>query len=293
MKRVFTVLVMVMGVTFIKAQVITEYFEKTIPGDNLEGVNGWYVSLKPGDAYGVSPVIGNEALTYSGYPASAKGHVVVLSSEVGETTATQRISTKLVAFGEDPLKNVEGEKIYVAFMIKIEEDSKTNAWRDFFTLEGSEASSMVRGRVFARIATNKDLFLTVTKNSNPSNSIEGLPVLDIAQTHLVVMVYEGVEGDLNDVVTLYVNPDPTKDEHLQENKIVAFDSESQSDYSLAANLGINIRQRGLGAQIGGIRVAKTWENIFTNVDVSVGKPFVISNFVYDNNQTVIVTQMGG
>lgn len=292
MKTIFTVLVLMMSAFFLNAQVFTEYFEGTTVGADVEGVNGWYVSKKSGDALGVSPVIGAGSLSYPGYVGSGIGNVAVLDPAIGEDATTQRISTKLVTLNGEPLQNVDGEKFYVAFLVKVSEDSKTNAWRDFFMFEGSETSSMTRGRVFARVATNKDLYLTVTKNATPSNPVEGDPVFDINQPHLLVMAYEGFEGESNDVVTLYVNPDPDQDEASQLYKVES--SDSQTDYSSTAKLGINLRQRAIGAEIGGIRVAKSWEELFEEVSVGIknNRALDISGFVYGGNNSATVNQAG-
>lgn len=292
MKTIFTVLVAMMSISFLNAQVFTEYFEGTTVGADVEGVNGWYVSHKVDDASGESPVIGDGSLTYPGYVGSGIGNVAVLNAEIGELKATQRISTKLVTIDGEPLQNVDGEKFYTAFLVKISDESKTNAYRDFFTLEGSETSSMTRGRIFARIATNNDLYFNIGKNSNPSNPEEGDSFFDINETHLLVMSYEGVEGDKNDILTLYVNPDGSKSEAEQVNVFVAADV--QTDYSLSANLGINLRQRAIGAEIGGIVVAKTWEELFEDVPVGIknNRADDISGFVYGGNNSATITQSG-
>lgn len=259
MKKICTILVFTMAVFSLHSQVFSEYFEGAVVGEPLEGYNEWAVTPKSGDDFGVSPFIGETPLVYGGYQGSEIGHVAILDHEIGNDDNTHRISTKRVFLNDEPLRITAGEKIYVAFLVRISEESKKNAWRDFFTFEGSATSSMTRGRIFARISDSNELYFGIGKNSNPPNPTEETLKWDIAQTQLLVMVYEGVEGDNNDIISLYVNPDLSKDESEQTVKIVAADT--QSDYSGTANLGINLRQRNIGAQIGGIRIAKTWGEV--------------------------------
>lgn len=250
----------------VNAQVFVENFETATVGGDLEGYNNWYVSLKSADALGVSPKIALGSLSFTGYAGSGVGNVAVLDSVVGTTSETQRISTKIVAFGTDTLHAVVGEKIYAAFLINVSNHSY-HSYRDFFTFEGSKTGSMTRGRIFAKIdAAGSELTFAITKNSSStsnyveSSSISGL-TLTTGTANLLVFVYEAVDGDNNDKQTLYINPDLSKSEAEQTNKLETIDV--QSDYSEPSNIGINLRQRGVGAQIGGIRVGKSWDAVLT------------------------------
>ena len=91
MKKVILLLVICMTVFTVHAQVFIENFETAAVNGNLEAYNNWYVSPKSGDNLGVSPKIDEFPLFYSDYPGSNTGHVAVLDSAVGATTATQRI----------------------------------------------------------------------------------------------------------------------------------------------------------------------------------------------------------
>ena len=256
MKKTITLLALCATVIFANAQVFTENFESHAVGSNLEGTNGWYVCLKSGDNLGVSPTIAAGTLTYTGYASSGVGKVAVLDSINGSVSTSQRISTKIVQLNGEDLTAVVGEKIYVAFLAKISVDSKKGAARDFVNIEGSATSSMTRGRVFAKVTNEGELSFGISKNGTTfteANQADGLSVND---THLLVMVYETIEGESNDKLTLYYNPDLTKTEAEQTNKVAANDT--QTDYAGTAKLGVNLRQRGIGAQIGGIRVAKSW-----------------------------------
>lgn len=264
MKKIFTLIVMCVAILGLNAQVFTEDFSSATVGGNLEGYNGWSVSLKSGDNLGVSPKIAAGALSYTGYDLSGKGNVVVLDS-INGSSSNQRISTRLVQLDGSDLTAVAGEKIYASFMVKVLKDSR-NSVRDFFTYEGSSSSSMTRGRVFYSLTSEGVFKFGVSKNTGTAANIVLTEELNIDDTHLLVLVYEAVDGVENDVLTLYYNPDLSKTEAEQTKKIVATDK--ATDYSETAKLGINIRQRGIGAHIGGIHVAKSWNTALLPASVS-------------------------
>ncbi len=256
-------LVLCLATLTVNAQVFVENFATATAGSNVEGYNGWYLCVKAADALGVSPKIAEGALFYNGYVGSNIGNVAVLDSAIGVTSATQRISTKIVKFGNDTLKPVVGEKIYTAFMVNVSAQSY-RSYRDFFTYEASVTSSMTRGRVFAKNNSAGDAFtLALSKNSSSAGGyVEYTTPLSTGINHLLVFCYETIDGDSNDKQYLYINPDLTKTE--AEQTAVLISTDVATDYALTAAIGINLRQRGIGAQIGGIRVAKSWTSALTS-----------------------------
>lgn len=279
----------------LNAQIFVENFKTATVGGNLEGYNNWYVSLKATEAYGVSPKISEGALFYTGYYGSNIGNVAELDSMVGTTSATQRISTKVIKFENDTLKAVAGEKIYTAFMVNISQHSN-RSYRDFFTYEGSKTSSSTRGRIFAKVNTAGDnLFLALSKNSSTagqyieSTSIPGL-TLATEINHLLVFCYETIEGDDNDIISLYIDPDLSKTEAEQTNKLIA--SDIATDYGLTAGLGINLRQRGIGAQVGGIRIGKSWDAVLLGVGTDTKQINIDDNSIYSYGKTIVINGIG-
>lgn len=264
MKKLFLLILALVAITTTNAQVFVENFETAPVNGNLEGYNDWYVSLKSGDNYGVSPKIAEGALFYTGYAGSNIGNVAVLDSAIGVTSANQRISTKIVKFGADTLKNIVGQRIYTAFLANISSHSY-RSYRDFFTYEGSKTTSMTRGRVFAKNNAAGDLFtIAVSKNSSSAGiyiESTSIPTLSLSTgiNHLFVFCYDNIDGADNDRIILYIDPDLSKTEAEQTNKLISTDV--ATDYGLTAGLGINLRQRGIGAQVGGIRVGKSWNTV--------------------------------
>lgn len=274
MKKLYFLFITSLCFVGVNAQVFVENFETATVGGNLEDYNDWYVSLKASDALGVSPKIGAGALTYTGYIGANVGDVAVLDSTIGNTSATQRISTRrIISPSNDTLKVGDSGSVYVAFLINVNSQSY-RSYRDFFTFEGSESSSFTRGRIFAKNNTAGDqVYFAVSKNSSTSTILDANSTQDLNLTlstgvdYLIVAKYTIVDGDQNDVITMYVNPDLSKTEGEQTNKITT--SDIQSDYSSSTALKINLRQRGIGAKIGGIRVAKTWDEVLLSNTTSV------------------------
>ncbi len=246
-------------------KVFTEYFQDATVGSNLEDYNNWYVSLKETEALGVSPIIDGEILFFDNYVGSDTGYCVLLDSLIGFTDDTKRISTRVVELEGDTLRPVIGGKMYAAFIVSVMPFSK-NSWRDFFTWEGSTGSNWSRGRVFAKpVNDRQDLQFSVSTNSSSGGDLDLAASEVIAGGievyHLLVVVHESIEGEANDMIHLYVNPDPTKPEAEQTGtKLTGVDTPS-NDYSEGTEIKINVRQRGVGARVGGIRVGRTWEAV--------------------------------
>lgn len=294
MKRGFLLFLISVFTLSLNAQVFTEYFENAPTNGNLEDYNDWYVSAKSSEANGVSPVIAEEFLFYDNYPGSDIGKTVLLDSLVGMESSTQRISTRVVDFGGgDTLMPVIGEKMFAAFLVQILPDSK-DSFRDFFTWEGSTSSSFTRGRVFVKVQNeNKDLQFAVSKNSSSSGVYVESEVFEggVNSIFLLVLEYHAIEGDGNDVVSLYVNPDPTKPASEQTTVLVSQDE--QSDYSETTKIKINLRQRGIGAYVGNIRVGRTWEEVVEGTSTSTQKVVNKEEVSISSFNKTIVTERPG
>lgn len=297
MKKLILLIAICTAALAVNAQVFIENFETATVNGNLEGYNNWYVSPKAADAHGVSPKIDEFPLFYTNYPGSNIGHVAVLDSVIGSVNNStgpqgQRISTRRIIFSQnDTLKVPTTGAIYAAFIVNIDPVSY-RSYRDFFTFEGSEGNSFTRGRVFAKNnAAGTEVLFTVSKNSSAaadldakSSSTLGL-TLGTGINHLLVAKYEITEGESNDVITLFINPDPTKNEVQQTNKVSTTDS--QSDYSTGTAMKINLRQRGIGAQVGGIRVGKSWEAVVMGQASGLNQPQSNFHNIYSSDKDII------
>lgn len=279
------------------SQVFTEYFETAPVNANLEGYNGWYVSQHTSNNLGASPKIDELPLFFTAYPGSNVGRVAVLDSLVGITSATQRLSTRRVIFaGADTLKAPAVGAFYAAFIINIEPKSHRE-YRDFFTWEGSETSIFNRGRYFAKNSLDgTEVVFAVTKNSTTAshfiNSSDNLQLtLQTGVNHLLVAKYEAIDGGSNDIVSLFVNPDPLKSEtDNAARKLSSIDT--ATDYTAGTPIKINLRQRGVGAQIGGIRVSRTWGEAVMGVSSGLNAFTANKHNISANKKEIITGAMG-
>lgn len=254
MKHFFTVLAC-MALTAMSAHAelwLEENFN--YPDGNLEQADNsqlvlhqWMQSLKPADANGTSPQVVDRNLTYPGYISSGKGKVAVLDAAVGDDGSTQRISVYYL----DTIGKRDTISMYAAFLFK-PISAKNTSGRDFAIWEGSVGSSQCRGRIF--LAKNGDAVkIGVSKNSSTISAWSGDIVL--GSTNLIVMKYEVVEGASNDVVKVFVNPGLTSTED-ENTPLVTTDNATDMLVK-----GFGLRQRGNGAEIGGLRIGTTWEDV--------------------------------
>ena len=288
------VLLSIMGIialTMNAQKVFVENF--TIPTNNgdLEGYNFWYLCQKAGDNGGVTPKITQGALIYNGYYGTNIGNVAVCDSAIGLTSANQRISTRAIIFENgDTLRPLEGQKIYCAFIVNISQHS-VRSYRDFFTFEGSRTSSSTRGRLFAKLNTaGTDLNFAITKNSTTAGTFIESPVIagGVGINHLLVMCYDGKAG-ADDIISLYIDPDLSKSETEQT---VLTATDAATDYSVAIPFRINLRQRGTGAKIGGIRVGTSWNSVLLGITSGVNQIERNSTNITATGNTIVTTESG-
>jgi len=273
MKKVFTLIFAIIFVSGLFAQtktvIFTENFKDAADNSNLEGYNSWAL-VGGDDATSKSPVISHQTLEYTGYPSSGVGNIVALDAvdDYSVTTYIRSSAKETIAWDEDVLKlDNAGEKVYAAFLVKIPEANKSSTqFRDFFNLyfKGTATGAATpRGRVHVKTNASGEVVFGVSKNVTSNSQVADSKVkLEVGNdTHLIVLVYEVIEGAKNDSVRLYINPDLSLPESEQIRKITATNSTDMgnNDYFVGAPIGLCFRQRETTAQIGGIRVAKSWE----------------------------------
>jgi hypothetical protein len=72
--------------------------------------------------------------------------------------------------------------------------------------------------------------------------------------------------------------------------LVAIDT--QTDYSATAGLGINLRQRGISAQIGGIRVGKSWDEVLVEGTNAVNTPNNSRAAIWTSGKNILTNTRG-
>lgn len=197
---------------------------------------------------------------------------------------------ELVGNGADDLRQfapITSGKVYVAAIINVDSlkqfsstaSGTITANGDYFLAMGDASNSKMYARLYARSVkeegaeTYTKIQLGIAKYSEQSTSTTTvIPMVDVAmkQNILVVLEYEFVAGDKNDVARLYVNP--TK-ETTTATLVCGLDVSTSAGSPIGANskndaskiASVNLRK---GTNTPGrvyvdeIKVATAWENLF-------------------------------
>lgn len=293
MKKLLLMLISAFAVS-LNAQVYYEYFTHTDPQpDGTEGVAlspgdpievsdalddvfyGWYLSAKDsnrevGPDGQASPLVSSEdALFYGDYKGDEMGQPVKLDSAVAYIV-DQRSSFWVVNDrAGDTLRMPESGILYTSFLFKPMTNSK-NSYRDFFGYEWSEDWNTSRGRVFMALKGD-DVIFGISRNvTSPFVGLDTITIRNaVDQTFLMVMKYEMGDSEVekDDTVRLYINPDPLLSE-AEQTGILLTSFDPQKDRSVGNIVRLRIRQRGMNALIGGIRVGTDWTEVLQGSNVS-------------------------
>ena len=144
------------------------------------------------------------------------------------------------------------------------------------------------------VERSASLAFAVSKNSSADIAEGEVIAGGVEVYHLLVLKYEVVEGESNDIVSLYINPDPALAEDDASQVMPLVNIDNKSDYNEDSQIKINLRQRGVGAKVGGIRVGRVWEHVLQG-DPSVGieesaQKSANSIYAYEN---AIITSTSG
>lgn len=253
-------LIAVSSIAFAQLKYSDDFSDYTV--GNLELQKDWAVSTKASDAYGSSPQIINEQLSYSNYILSGQGKSIEYST-TGVDGTNNRVTSKV--FGTEI--STAGS-LYVGFMVNFNNatQSNTSGGRDFFvaTFKAS-GSTTIRGRVYLRKGSVANTVqVCISKNSTPSGTGAYWSAnLALNQTHFLVVKHTVVgtnaSSESNDTYRLYINPPIGETEANATVFTDAFDVTTVSD---ATGLNaIAVRQKGDAMKISGIRVSTAWEDV--------------------------------
>lgn len=255
--------------TITTASIFTENFaDATVGSGTLEGYNFWALSTNTGQQAGTSPGISGTPLVYSGYPGSNIGRVAVTS-----TSTTSRATNRFT--GIAALQ--DGTAVYAAFLVKVDEVASSGT-KEIFAFNQNDAF-FSRGRVAAEHFSGDNTVKYSVSKVSTSNTSDFFNAND---THLLVLKYSKIAGTYNDVVSLFINPDLSLSESEQANRLDITDPGTTSTQSDWGNnpVYIIIRQQGISAKIGGIRVGTTWEEV-TGAPININGTASISSYNLD------------
>ena len=249
-----------------------ESFEYTV--GSLLSANGWEVHSDGGAT--PNPItVSDGALSYLNYAPSGVGNQVMLNN-VGQDVNH--------SFPADITSGI----LYAAFMVNL---TSAQSAGDYFVHFLGQSSTTFSGRVCAK-SNGEGYQLGIVKSAAVANAVYAGQVLDFGSTYLVVMKYEIVPGTANDLVSLYVNPVVGASEPATASAI-ASDITGTDPTRIA---GFALRQGAVASSpllsIGGIRVARTWDEAvkYQSTSETVATPVITPNGgVFNTPQTVTIT----
>ena len=295
MKRLFSVIIILCAAISAQATVVlTEDFNYTA-GSALEGQgtpNKWTVSTNTNNAQTASVPLTVSAsgltMEYYGAGDAATGLGVTMPQvTLSPESSRQRVTYKMFDTGS----SYKTGSLYAAFLINVSE--ATSSTRDFLAFDGNTGTTQ-RGRLFIK-KSGIGYVLGVTRGGTTPVWSD---VLSIGETYLAVFKYEIVSGDLNDIVSLYVNFPLGHDEYATgvQAKCVKsndFDS-STADPSQLKAMSFKQREGGSALQLSHLRVATTWEEAvnYTGPNIEPEDPnkpvyLIEEGFDTNGNWTVI------
>jgi len=208
-------------------------------GDSLN-THGWI----PHSQAGVEAVvIAAGSLSYPGYPSSGIGNSV---NVIGSAAVASR-EDLTATFNIDSVSNV-----YCSFLVNV---ASIGAQVDyFFHFREDPVPAILRGRVMLKDIGAGQFNFGISKGSTTIIDWD-TTARSYGATYLVVLKYEYIVGDNNDLIHLFVNPSLTGGEPASPDATVP--DTSGSDIIVNA---VALRQgsRDYSVQLDGIRVANSW-----------------------------------
>lgn len=206
-------------------------------------------------------------LSYAGYP-SVSGNAATLSSSGEDVNC---------AF---PAQN--SGNVYASFLVNVTSAKTAGDYIFHFSTE-NVSTSFFRGRVFIQKDTATDNFRFGLSNTSALDpAITTSYDYSYGNSYLVVIRYDFVEGEANDVVNMWINPSISSIEpaaHLTSTDVIT--SEPANLGSIALRQGNSSNAPAL--TIDGIRVASTWSHLFPSapsVPIVEVLPTNLSGFSY-------------
>lgn len=225
---------------------LTEYFDYTT-GSFLTD-NGW-VAHSGGTTNAF--VVGESNLTYAGYTGSAQGKSVTFA-----------------ASGQDAHKTFAEQTsgaVYASFLTTIPGSSSGGEYPVHFGQ--TTIGTNFRARLFVKEDASGKLAFGISKAGGNTAAIFSDFVYDKNTTHLVVLKYEVVDGDANDITSFYVNPVGS----TEPVTAVATDA-TGSDLANVGSFALRQGSNGPLLTLSGLRVGTDYAEVVGNPEAPVLPP---------------------
>ena len=261
MKKLFTFLFALVAFTLSTHAELKfhESFNRTVGTDlrsddfvenTTTDVNNWYTYS--GTSGYIQVVAGN--LTFDGYASEGVGNSVKLLS--GFIADDLRLFT--------PVSNTAGKKVYAGALINVSELKASNS-SDYFLAFGNTTLGNDFARLYVKSVKDAEgnyvgFQMGITKNSETSYIGWADGTFSTNTTYLVVLEYEFVSGDKNDIARLYINPtSATTTASAVSSSTVTTQADAANIQSFKLRQGSNTPA---GVIVDEIKVATTWAELF-------------------------------
>ena len=236
----------------------------------------------------------DENFTYPGYQNATEGKAVKLGGNVNGMG--EALFAKIV---DSPAKAVKGT-VYYSVLFRVDKAHTKATTGHFIGLVQKEESFVTnRGQgtnVTARLGISKGSEESKFKFGMAKNSYATMDVsdteYDLGTTYLAVVKYVPVEGEHNDVLTLYINPSSTDVE--PSNPVLMVDGNDGMEYADPVQ-AVTLAQETVPVMtVDAVRVSTTYADLFDNAvsgvesirsDIFAGTPSVE---VYDLTGSLVL-----
>jgi hypothetical protein len=248
LKRITVLFLILTGLwTISSGQVLlNENFD--YPNGSLLTSNGWTAHSGAG-TQAIDVIV--PGLSFTGYPSSGIGGAARLDNSGEDVNRTFISQTS--------------GSVYVAFLINV--TSTTTAGDYFFHVIESPSSTYFKGRIWLKQgSTASKFYIGLAKTGTTPAVAYSANEYDAGTTYLLILKYQFNSGSTSDdVVTLYVNPNPLGTEPATPT-VTASDNTTTDGASVTC---VALRQGGSSSYpnllVDGIRVATNWTDALSDL----------------------------
>jgi hypothetical protein len=270
-------------------QFFTDYFSYAT-GQLTDAPNGTGGNVSGGNWVSFSGIanyiqVSSGGLSYTGYPSSGTGNKINIVSPVGSGEDVYRQFTNQVA----------GSTIYISFLLNVTNTdglaaNSSTTGDHFVTLMPINSTTIFVSRVSIKLGTVANTFqIGLRATSSNADAVWNPNNLNPGTTYLIVISYQIITGNSNDVAKLWINPslsgtEPAPD--LTQTSALISDVTSIARLAIRQNSSTSPEMISTpNASIDGIRVAPSWSNAPLPVELSSFSASVVGYAVKLNWKT--------
>ncbi|GAB4132367.1 MAG: hypothetical protein Fur0015_05930 [Ignavibacteriales bacterium] len=242
MRRILVLLILLTSLTFPQTLFFEENFD--FSSGTLTIITTNWIESPTGST---DIQVTNGSLTYSNYPSSNIGNMIVVDGGATGRSGIYRTFTQ---------QSTSGTTVYWSFLLNvtstIDMDLNTSSG-DYFANFQNSAISAIKSYIYVRQGSSSTKFNIGLAKSSSTSLTWFSNELDINTTYLIVVAYTFVPGTGNDVSKLWINPSLTGSEPSPDISI-----STGTDANDIGLIQFRQQQKSGDMQIDGIRVSDSW-----------------------------------